>query len=108
MGGTVFCRSESGSGSAFGVRLPLVSAEVYDQFSESSPVANESAVEGQLGVQPVEFPATFQASVNASESAAFVPGDPLVGRLSSGGVVADATEADGGKPGEGDDVVLPS
>ena len=105
MGGSVFCRSESGSGSVFGVRLPLVSAEALDQIPESS-LADDSPVEGDLGVKPVEFPATFQASVNAADAVAFVPGDPLVGRLNSDGV-ADAADS-GDEAAEGDNVVLPS
>jgi signal transduction histidine kinase len=106
MGGTVFCRSETGSGSAFGVRLPLVSADVLDQLS-NSPKVSEAVRQGDLGVKPVEFPATFQASVNAAAAVAFVPGDPLVGRLNSdSGVTGDS--GNGGDISEGDNVALPS
>ena len=104
MGGSVFCRSESGSGSAFGLRLPLVSAEVLDHLGNSENEV-EAAGEDSQAVKPVEFPETYQASVNAAGAVAFVPGDPLVGRLNSDGV-ADGSDV-GGAADEDDSVILP-
>lgn len=84
MGGTVFCRSDNGAGSAFGLRLSLAAESVSDQKASSSiPRARASATPAKSPpeVTPVAFPVTYSSSVNAPSAAAFLPGDPLIGRL---------------------------